>query len=67
MKGVRGVTASEFTVLLDKAIHLAVEDLFSATSYLIEHQEELGIAPSNIVVAGSSAGAITSLISTTPG
>ena len=61
LKGVRGVTASEFTVLLDKAIHLAVEDLFSATSYLIEHQEELGIAPSNIVVAGSSAGAITSL------
>lgn len=61
LKGVRGVTASEFSVLLDKAIHLAVEDLFSATSYLIEHKDELGIDPSNIVVAGSSAGAITSL------
>lgn len=61
LKGVRGVSASEFSVLLDKAIHLAVEDLFSATSYLIEHHEELNINPSNIVVAGSSAGAITSL------
>ena len=61
LKGVRGVRASEFSALLDKAIHLAVEDLFSATSYLIEHKDELGIDPSNIVVAGSSAGAITSL------
>lgn len=61
LKGVRGVTASEFTALLDKAIHIAVEDLFSATSYLIEHGDELDIDPSNIVVAGSSAGAITSL------
>ena len=61
LKGVRGVTASEFTTLLDKAIHIAVEDLFSATSYLIAHKDELGIDPSNIVVAGSSAGAITSL------
>ena len=61
LKGVRGVTASEFTVLLDKAIHIAVEDLFSATSYIISHKDELGIDPYNIVVAGSSAGAITSL------
>ena len=61
LKGVRSVAASEFTVLLDRAIHFAVEDLFSATSYLIAHKDELGIDPSNIVVAGSSAGAITSL------
>ena len=61
LKGVRGVTASEFSILLDKAIHIAVEDLFSATSYLIAHKDELGIDPSNIMVAGSSAGAITSL------
>lgn len=61
LKGVRGVTATEFTVLLDKAIHLAVEDLFSATLFLIGHKDELDIDPANIVVAGSSAGAITSL------
>lgn len=61
LKGVRGVTATEFTVLLDKAIHLAVEDLFSATLFLIAHKDELDIDPANIVVAGSSAGAITSL------
>lgn len=61
LKGVRGVTASEFVVLLERAINLAVEDLFSATSYLIEHRDELGIDPSALVVAGSSAGAITAL------
>ena len=61
LKGVRGVTASEFVVLLERAINLAVEDLFSATSYLIEHQDDLGIDPSALVVAGSSAGAITAL------
>ena len=32
LKGGRGVTASEFVVLLERAINLAVEDLFSATS-----------------------------------
>lgn len=61
LKGVRGVAASEFVVLLERAINLAVEDLFSATSYLIEHRDELGIDPSALVVAGSSAGAITAL------
>lgn len=61
LKGVRGVTASEFVVLLERAINLAVEDLFSATSYLIEHRDDLGIDPSALVVAGSSAGAITAL------
>ena len=44
---------------LDKAIHMAVEDLFSATSYIIENAESLGIDPKNLVVSGSSAGAIS--------
>lgn len=59
LKGVRGVTQSEFAVLLDKAIHIAVEDLFSATAYLVENGEALGVDPRNLVVTGSSAGAIT--------
>ena len=37
------------------------EDLFSAISYLAEHKAELGIDPDNLVVAGSSAGAIITL------
>lgn len=40
---------------------IGVEDLFSAVAYLAENQEQLGIDPSNLVVAGSSAGAIITL------
>ena len=40
------------------AQQMGVEDLFSAVTYLDEHKEELGIDPGNLVVAGSSAGAI---------
>lgn len=47
------------TNLLDKAIHMAVEDLFSATNFIIDNATELGINPNNLVVSGSSAGAIS--------
>lgn len=45
--------------LVENAIHLAVEDLFSATSYIVQNAEMLGVNPSNIVISGSSAGAIS--------
>ena len=45
--------------LLDKAIHMAVEDLFSATNFILENAEQLGVERDNIVITGSSAGAIT--------
>lgn len=45
--------------LLDKAIHMAVEDLFSATNFIIDNAEELKINPKNLVISGSSAGAIS--------
>ena len=47
------------TNLLDKAIHMAVEDLFSATNFIIDNAAELKIDPYNMVVSGSSAGAIS--------
>lgn len=46
---------------LEHAIHIAVEDMVSATAYLVENAETLGIDPDNIVISGSSAGAITAL------
>jgi acetyl esterase/lipase len=45
--------------VLDKAIHMAVEDLFCATNFIIDNAEQLGIDPDNMIISGSSAGAIT--------
>ena len=38
---------------------MAVEDLFSATNFILENAEQLGVERDNIVISGSSAGAIT--------
>ena len=43
------------------AVQIAMEDLFSATRYIIDNAEEVDIDPSSLVLAGSSAGAITVL------
>lgn len=43
------------------AIAKAVDDLYSATGYLLDNAEELDIDPSLIIISGSSAGAITVL------
>lgn len=60
LKGVgnAGVNAN-FIKALDHAIQIAVEDLYSATNYLISNAEALGIDPAAIVISGSSAGAIS--------
>ena len=58
LKGSNKVGVAQVNVL-DKAIHWAVEDLFSATKFLIKNSDQLGVDPYNIVIAGSSAGAIT--------
>ncbi|MBP5374333.1 MAG: carboxylesterase family protein [Bacteroidales bacterium] len=44
-----------------KAQDMGVEDLFSAVRFLSDNAEDLSIDPSNIVLSGSSAGAIISL------
>lgn len=60
LKGMKkmGVAQAKY---LGIAVDMAVEDLFSATAFLCRNAEELGVDPSNIVVSGSSAGAITAL------
>ena len=58
LKGSDKVGIAQVNVL-DKAIHMAVEDLFSATAFMIENADQLGIDPDNIVISGSSAGAIS--------
>ena len=45
------------------AVDIGVEDVFSAVRYLSDHAAELGVDMGNIVIAGSSAGAMISLSS----
>lgn len=46
---------------LERAIGMAVEDLYSATDYLLTNASAIGIDPSIIMISGSSAGAVTVL------
>ena len=55
-KGIKGIKQAGDRFFLSQQV--GVEDLFSAISFIDQNKEELGIDPSNLVVAGSSAGAI---------
>lgn len=62
--GLKGKTLkTNFSSLpvLREAIQVAVDDLYAATRYLLEHASELDIDPERIILSGSSAGAITVL------
>lgn len=61
MRGVESPGIIEFLKAMDKTINIAVEDLYSATNFILDHANEWQIDPTKIVVSGSSAGAITSL------
>lgn len=51
----------DVVVLLNNAVKMAVEDLFSATSFILDNAQEWQINPQQIITSGSSAGAITAL------
>ena len=61
MRGVNSPGVIEFLKTFENTVNIAVEDLFSATNFILDHAEEWHIDPEKIVVSGSSAGAITSL------
>lgn len=46
---------------IQNSIKLAVEDLYTATNYLLMNAQELNIDTTQIIISGSSAGAITVL------
>lgn len=58
-KGISGLLKATDRFKLSQDI--AVEDVFSAVDFLWRNREEVGIDPDNLVIAGSSAGAITAL------
>ena len=60
LKGSSKVGIAQVNVL-DAAIHMAVEDLFSATKFILDNADMLGVQPDNIVISGSSAGAIAAM------
>lgn len=61
MKGVVTKGGISSFKLFYKSIHMAMEDLFSATLFLIEKGESFGVDSNSLVLAGSSAGAISVL------
>ena len=54
-RGLKMITATR------KAIEIGVEDVFAATAYIIDNAGEFGVDPGNLVISGSSAGAIIAL------
>ncbi len=61
LKGVESTSLIELAKLMENAVNVGVEDAYSAVNYAIEHAAELKINPNQIVLSGSSAGAIISL------
>lgn len=61
--GLKGVTKMGITMVktLENAILMAVEDLYSATSFIYKNAESYSIDKQKIMAMGSSAGAITVL------
>lgn len=60
LKGVQNVGVFN-TKPMRNAINIAVEDLYSATNFLLQHANAFNINPETIIISGSSAGAVTVL------
>lgn len=51
----------DMVIAMQRSVDIAVEDLYTATCYVIEHAAEWGVDSEKIMISGSSAGAITAL------
>jgi hypothetical protein len=56
------MTKENGTAMYLRAIEWGVEDLFDATSYILEHADEWNVDKDQIVIMGGSAGATNSLV-----
>lgn len=56
------VDTTNFGRLYSRAIDMGVEDLYDATSYIVQNASRWNAAPDKIVVGGSSAGATNSIM-----
>lgn len=61
LKGAKNVGITNLKPL-EEAFYMAAADCSAAVRFLVEHASELGIDPDNIILEGSSAGAITVLM-----
>lgn len=61
--GLKGVTKVNVfhTEVLENAIHIAVEDTYSATIFMLNNADKFKISKDKIILCGSSAGAMTAL------
>lgn len=53
--------AKAFMALFLDVVNMAVEDLFDATAFVLDHAGDWGVDPGRIIANGSSAGAISVL------
>ncbi|MDR2083397.1 MAG: alpha/beta hydrolase [Bacteroidales bacterium] len=61
LEGRDDIKVKEMLNIFENTILMAVEDLYSATSYILQNKEEWKINPEQIIISGSSAGGITVL------
>lgn len=61
LKSVKPKRPADVLKPMENAIMMAVEDMYDATNYVIGHAVEWKVNPEQIVISGSSAGAITAL------
>lgn len=61
LKGVETTSLVELAKVMERAVNMGVEDTYSAVNYVLTHAAQFKVNPSQLVLSGSSAGAIISL------